>query len=257
VTLASDVRACGKYIHIEMPMSTPPGQSDLLPDSISRRRTMVDCQIRTFDVTDQRVLVRFLEVPREIFLPEKSKDLAYSDAVVEVNSDPADGQPRQLLPPLVLARLLQSAAIKPDDKILDIAPGTGYSTALLAGLGADVTALEADPGFASRIAANLRACDVRHVDLVTGPLAQGVSKHAPYDLIFINGAVEAELETLFGQLKQGGRLVAIQRFAGAANAHASKAVRFDKGLRDVSSRYLFDASAALLKEFQKAPQFVF
>jgi protein-L-isoaspartate(D-aspartate) O-methyltransferase len=215
---------------------------------------MVDCQIRTFDVTDQAVLDRFLAVPREIFLPAKCRDLAYSDSVLDITTDA--GPSRQLLLPLVLARLIQSASIKPGDKILDVAPGSGYSTALLAGLCGDVTALESDAGFTSLIEANLGACDVPHAHVVTGPLAQGAAKHAPYDVIFVNGGVEAELQTLFGQLKDGGRLLAIQRFAGEANAHASKAVRFDSA-QDVSSRFLFDASAAVLKEFRKAPQFVF
>lgn len=216
---------------------------------------MVDCQIRTFDVTDQLVLTRFLAVPREIFLPANCRDLAYSDSVLGISSDKA-GLSRQLLPPLVLARLIQAASIRPEDKILDVAPGSGYSTALLAGLASDVTALESDAGFTSLIEANLRACDV-HAHEVTGPLAQGAADHAPYDVIFVNGGVEAELDILFGQLKDGGRLLAIQRFAGDANAHASRAVRFDKGARDVSSRFLFDASAPVLKDFRLAPQFVF
>ncbi len=218
---------------------------------------MVDCQIRTFDVTDQAVIARFLDVPREIFLPAKCRDLAYSDKALEITPGAANGAWRQLLPPLVLARLIQGASITPGDKILDVAPGSGYSTALLAGLGRDVTAVESDAGFASSIKANLQACNVSNTYVATGPLAQGVEKNAPYDVIFINGGVEAGLDTLFSQLKEGGRLVAIQRFSGEANAHASKAVRFEKGAHDVSARFLFDASAALLKDFEKAPQFVF
>lgn len=225
---------------------------------------MVDCQIRTFDVTDQAVIARFLDVPREIFLPANCRGLAYSDSALEITDSAleitdgaANGVCRQLLPPLVLARLIQGASLRPEDRILDIAAGTGYSTALLAGLCKDITALESDPGFASLIEANLQACNVSNAHVVTGPLAQGFDKNAAYDVIFINGAVEAGLDTLFNQLKDGGRLVAIQRFAGEANAHASKAVRFEKGAHDVSSRFLFDASAALLKDFEKAPQFVF
>jgi protein-L-isoaspartate(D-aspartate) O-methyltransferase len=248
--------AAAENFHERSAMNASPSQFDLLPDSALHRRTMVDCQIRTFDVTDRSVIERFLDVPREMFLPAESRDLAYSDSVLAVKAG-AEGQSRQLLPPLVLARLMQGASIGPEDRVLDIASGVGYSTALLAGLASAVTALESDSGFASLIEANLRTCDISHVPVVTGPLAQGCGKYAPYDVIVINGAVEAELECLFSQLKEGGRLVAIQWLTGAANAHASKAVRFEKGAHDVSSRFLFDASAAVLKDFQKAPQFVF
>jgi protein-L-isoaspartate(D-aspartate) O-methyltransferase len=238
-------------------MSASPDQLDLLPDSALHRRTMVDCQIRTFDVTDQALIARFLDIPRELFLPAKCRDLAYSDRALEITEGGANGAWRQLLPPLVLARLIQGASIKPEDKILDIAAGTGYSTAILAGLCNDITSLESDAGFASLIEANLRTCNVSNAHVVTGPLARGAEKTAPYDVIFINGAVEAGLDSLCSQLKEGGRLVAIQRFSGEANAHANKAVRFEKGVHDVSSRFLFDASAALLKDFETAPQFVF
>jgi protein-L-isoaspartate(D-aspartate) O-methyltransferase len=230
---------------------------DLLPDSAVHRRTMVDCQIRTFDVTHPRVLECFLEVPREIFLPATSRDLAYSDKVLEIAAGPASTLTRQLLPPLVLARLIQGASVKPSDKILDLASGSGYSAALLAGLGGEVTVLESDIAFTSQIETNLRACNLRNAQVAIGRLAQGVAKHAPYDVIFVNGAVEANLESLFDQLREGGRLLAIQRFAGDPSGRASKAVRFEKNGGDISSRVLFDASAALLDEFKQAPQFVF
>ncbi len=228
--------------------------SDLLPDSYLHRRTMVDCQIRTFDVTHPRVLDRFLEVPREIFLPAPWQDLAYSDKSLEVT---AGGVARQLLPPLVLARLIQCASVKPTDQILDVGSGSGYSAAILSGLADQLTALESDAGFAAQIETNLRACQVRNAQTAVGALAQGVVKNAPYDVIFVNGAVEANLGFLFEQLREGGRLLAIQRFAEDPTGRASKAVRFEKIAGDISSRLLFDASAALLNEFKKAPQFVF
>jgi len=230
---------------------------DLLPDSVPHRRTMVDCQIRTFDVTDPGVIARFLDIPREIFLPAKWRGLAYSDKALEIGPAYAGTPLRQLLPPLVLARLLQGATIKSGDKILDVAAATGYSTALLAGLAAEVTVLESAPAFAALIETHLIACDIHNVRVVTGALAKGVAKNAPYDVILINGAVEADLEALFQQLNEGGRLLAIHRFAGDPSGRASKAVRFEKIAGEISSRFFFDASATVLKEFQKAPQFVF
>lgn len=230
---------------------------DSLPNSALHRRTMVDCQIRTFDVTDAGVIARFLEVPRERFLPGPLKDLAYSDICLDIRLETANRGSRQLLAPLVLARMIQGASIQPGDHVLDIASGVGYSAAILGGLASTVTTLESDSAYTAQIAENLRACDLSHIQAVTGPLTKGFAKNQPFDVIFINGAVEAELETLFSQLSEGGRLVTIQRFADDPSGHASKAIRFEKVAGHMSSRFLFDASAAVLKEFQKAPQFVF
>jgi len=229
---------------------------ELIPDSILHRRTMVDCQIRTFDVTDPGVIARFLDIPREIFLPSKWKPLAYSDNALEITS-PADSTRRQLLPPLVLARLMQNCSVKQADHVLDVAAGTGYSTALLAGLASKVTVLESDAGFASQIEANLKACKINPAKTVVGRLVDGAAKYAPYDVIFVNGAVEAELETLFHQLSEGGRLVTIKSEAQNLPGHVSKAVRFEKIAGEISSRYLFDASGMLLADFRRKQQFVF
>jgi protein-L-isoaspartate(D-aspartate) O-methyltransferase len=229
---------------------------DLLPDSGLHRRTMVDCQIRTFDVTDRAVIARFLDVPRELFLPAKWRELAYSDKALEIKPD-SGLVSRQLLPPLVLARLMQGASIKSGERVLDVASGTGYSSALLAGLAGEVISLESDAALASLVEANLRNWGMPNTRVTTGPLAQGAAKTAPYDLIFVNGAVEAELTNLFAQLNEGGRLLTIQRALEDPSGRGSKAVRFEKIAGDISARDLFDASAHVLAEFRKAPQFVF
>jgi len=231
---------------------------ELLPDSILHRRTMVDCQIRTFDVTDPGVIARFLDIPREIFLPSKWKPLAYSDNALNIRMGQAAGSvSRQLLPPLVLARLMQNCSLKTGDRVLDVAAGTGYSTALLAGLAGEITALESDAALASEIQAHLHAFHIDKAHIAVGALAKGAANHAPYDVIFVNGAVEAGLEALFQQLAEGGRLVAIHHDAQNLPGQGSKAIRFEKIAGEISSRYLFDASGALLVEFKKEPQFVF
>ena len=111
------------------------------------RRTMVDRQLRPFDVTDVPLLERFLNVPRELFLPAGQETLAYSDLAVTVRG--AGGHRRTLLPPLVLARLLQGGAPRPGQKALVIG-GAGYSAAILSGLVGEVVALESDPELAAR-----------------------------------------------------------------------------------------------------------
>ena len=107
------------------------------------RRTMVDRQLRPFDVTDVPIIERFLDVPRELFLPERLATIAYSDLAATLH--PASGVKRSLLPPLVLARMIQAAAPRPDEKALVIG-GAGYSAAVLANLVGSVVAVESDAG---------------------------------------------------------------------------------------------------------------
>lgn len=227
-------------------------------DFAALRRTMVECQIRTFDVTDQVLLARFLEVPRELFVPPQLAALAYSDATLKVGLSDGEERQRSLLPPLVLARLMQAAEIGPSDKILDVAAGTGYSTALLAGLGHEVIALETDPALAATITANLAKLGSLPARTVTGPLAAGAPAEGPFDLIFVNGAVESHLEQLFAQLKDGGRMIAIKVDSSAGGtAKPSHAMRFDKTNGAVGWRQLFDVGAPVLKSFATGVHFVF
>jgi protein-L-isoaspartate(D-aspartate) O-methyltransferase len=221
------------------------------------RLTMVECQIRTFGVTDHAVIARFLSVPREKFVPASVRDLAYSDIALKI-ADATQGAPeRRLLPPLVLARLIQAAEIKPGDRVLDIAPGTGYSTAILAGLAQNVVALESDAGLRAATEANLAAADLGAIPVFGGPLREGVASAAPFDVIFIQGAVEDQLDSLFAQLRDGGRLITLSRLADSVDGLACRAIAFEKNSGEISPRPLFTASAPLLSEFRKAPAFVF
>src|SRR4030081_2701192 len=114
---------------------TPPEYAaiaDRLSQSALHRRTMVDCQIRTFDVTDQQLLARMLEVPREHFLPVELAPLAYSDIALQLKPTGPGGERRTLLPPLVLARLIQGAGVVSAGPVLDVGAAPGSSSALLA-----------------------------------------------------------------------------------------------------------------------------
>lgn len=237
-----------------MQASAPP---DLLKDSLAQRRTMVDCQIRTFDVTDQRLINRFLEVPRELFVPPNVRNLAYSDIGFVVPGTTPDQEARYLLPPLVLARMIQGARLKASDRVLDVAGGTGYSTAILAGLAAEVVALEADESLSRDLATRLAAFGLARVATRTASFVDGAAADGPFDVIFVNGAVQTNPDTLFGQLAEGGRLVAIKRGADDPTGRASKAMCYEKRNANISGRYLFDASAPCLRAFQESPQFVF
>ena len=215
------------------------------------RQTMVERQIRTFDVTDHAVIAQFLAVPRENFVPASVRGLAYTDTAVKL------GPQRRLLAPMILARMIQAAGVKPGDHILDIAPGSGYSTAILAGLAQDVAAFESDPDLQAATKANLAAAGLSNIPVFGGPFREGVESAAPFDIIFINGVVEAHLDQLFAQLRDCGKLVALWRIAGAANQHASRVVLFEKNSGEVSRRDLFDAAGPLLDAFRAEPAFIF
>jgi protein-L-isoaspartate(D-aspartate) O-methyltransferase len=230
-------------------------QSDITADALAALRlTMVDSQIRTFDVTDRAVIERFLAVEREKFVPPQLSDLAYSDMALKIAPARSGASERRLLAPMVLARLLQAAAIKTGEHVLDVATGTGYSTAILAGLTPNVVALESDPDLQASTKAALATSGL---PVFGGPLDEGVASAAPFDVILINGAVETHLEALFAQLRDGGRLLTISRSAVPANQHASRAVIFEKNSGEISRRGLFDAAAPLLDAFRAEPAFVF
>ena len=229
--------------------------SEPKPDFAELRRTMVDRQIRTFGVTEHAVIARFLEVPREDFVPPQAKALAYSDLALKIGEEPGGGS-RRLLAPMVLARLVQEAEVKVQDKVLDVAPGTGYSTAILAGLAKEVTALEADAKLQAAVKSNLAAIGLSP-PVFAGALPDGVAERAPFDLILVNGAVEGHLGRLFEQLREGGRLITLSRAANDPDRWTCHAILFEKIAGRMSSRALFDATAPILNAFREQPHFVF
>ncbi len=214
------------------------------------RRTMVDRQLRPFDVTDVPVLDRFLDLPRELFLPKELAPLAYSDMAITLK-----GSGRVMEPPLVLARLLQGAEIRESHKVLDIGGATGYPAALLSGLAREVVALESDATLAAQARANLAAIGATNVTVEAGPLQSGVRHRAPFDIIIIHGRVEQGLDGLFQQLTPNGHIVA---FVKEAIDGGERVVRFERsGGKPAGERPLFDACAPVLSGFEKAPSFVF
>jgi protein-L-isoaspartate(D-aspartate) O-methyltransferase len=216
------------------------------------RRTMVDRQLRPFDVTDVPLLERFLDVPRELFLPASQSALAYSDLAIVVKG--GAGHKRSLLPPLVLARLLLGGAPRPGEKALDIG-GAGYSAAILSGLVDQVVAVESDPALASRAKEALSAIGAGNVRLEIGPLEKGAPGAGPYDVIFVHGGVETGLDGLFAQLTPNGRLLAIVTPEQGAGQHV---VRFERQGGKAAGRIsLLSVNAPILEGFEKAPAFAF
>jgi len=222
-------------------------------DFEAARVKMVDTQVRTTDVTSHSVLMALLTVPREAFVPEKAKLLAYIDNDVEISAA-APGKPaRFLMEASPLAKLLQLAAITKDDFVLEVGCGTGYTSALLSMVAGSVIALECDETLAAEAKAKL--ADYAKVEVVTGPLEKGYAAgapYAPYDLIFVNGAVEEVPAALLGQLRDGGRLITVEGYGNAARAKVFVAER-----GAVSENVFFNASVKPLPGFAKAREFVF
>jgi protein-L-isoaspartate(D-aspartate) O-methyltransferase len=215
-----------------------------MTDSASARFNMIEAQIRPADVTDVRIHAAMGAVARENFVPTAARALAYADVPVAV------AQGRFLLDPRSFAKLLQLANVGADDRVLDVGCATGYSSAVLGRLAAEVVALEQDADLV-RIADGLLATVQGKVALVQGGLVEGVKDQAPFDVIFINGAIEQVPDTLLGQLAEGGRLVAVLKDG------QSRAWLYVKENGQVGRRPDFDADVPVLAGFKKAQGFIF
>lgn len=215
-------------------------------DTAAQRANMVAAQLRPNDITDARIRDAMQTILRERFVPEAMAPVAYAERCIPV------GGGRVLLDPRSFAKLLQLAAVLPDDHVLDVGCGTGYSATVLSLLAGEVVALEEDPGLAARAEANLGALGVANARVVMKPLAQGCPEQAPYDVIFLNGAIEREPAELLAQLKDGGRLVAVRRQGAAGHA-----VLYLKHQGAIGERSAFDAQLPVLPGFEKPRSFVF
>lgn len=219
-------------------------------DFARARRTMVDTQIRVNDVTDARIIEALLAVPREDFVPEARRTLAYLDDDLPVVEAAAGRPARYLVEPMILAKMLQTAAIEPEASVLDIGAASGYSTAVLARLAGSVTAVEEDEGLAASARAALASS--QNVTLVQGPLAAGAPAHQPFDVILVEGAVEVVPDALLAQLKDGGRLVAV-----VGTGRAAKCLVHTNRGGEISARPVFDAAIPPLPGFAAHRGFVF
>jgi len=216
-----------------------------MSEAVLRRRSMVDGQVAPNGVTDERVSEALLAVPRERFVPKALRGVAYMDKDVPL------GDGRFLMEPRVFARLLQQAAIGPEEAVLEIGCASGYSTAVLARLAGAVVAVESDEALAAAAERALTELEIANAAVVRGDLASGYAEQAPYNVIFLGGAVEALPPALLEQLAEGGRLLAVERAGNVGHA----VIYLRRGV--VSRRVLFDAQVPLLPGFRRQAGFVF
>lgn len=216
-------------------------------DFSKARQNMVDSQIRPNGITNPGLIAAMDEIPRELFVPEDKKWLAYA----EDDLDLANG--RVLLPPMVTGKLLQLAQINPSDLVLDVGSASGYSAALAANLAESVVGIEQDNDLCAQAGENLIDLKITNAAIICGQHDKGVPAEAPFDVIILNGRVGQVPQNLLDQLGEAGRLVAI--VGDANNARFEVITRRDRAF---STLRTFNVFAPVLTGFEKPePAFSF
>jgi len=210
----------------------------------SRRVMMVDTQVRPSDVTKFPIIEAMLTVPREVYVPEARREAAY----VGENLDIGGG--RVVLEARTLAKLLDALDIQPEERVLDLGSGLGYSAAVIARLAGTVVAVEDDAGLASEAGRLLADEGVDNATVLAEALTAGAAKHGPYDVIIIEGGIEILPEAIARSLCDGGRIGAIF-MDGAVGTARLGTKRHGK----IIWRSVFNATAPVLNGFRKVEGF--
>ena len=221
----------------------------MAPSIDTARFNMIEQQIRPWDVTDVRVLETMLDIPREQFVPEAYRGLAYADVGISL------AHQETMLEPKLVARLLQALQVQPGERVLEIGTGSGYVTACLARLGGRVLSLDLHEDLVDQARDRLAQLNIRNAELRAGDGLAGPPEGAPFDVIAVTGSLpdEATLEGLKAQLGHAGRLFAI--VGEAPVMEAVLVTRIDPNhFRRVS---LFETSVAPLTNAPEPEHFVF
>lgn len=209
-----------------------------MTDFAARRTAMVDGYIRPSDVTKFPIIDAMLSVPREAYVPDAMRELAYIGEHMEL------GGGRAVMDARVLAKTLDVLDIRAGELVLDIGCAYGYTAAVIARLAEAVVAVEEDSTMAADAEATLAAEGVDNAAVIEAPLTEGAPKHGPYDVITIEGAVETVPGAILDQLKDGGRIAAIFMEGALGELRIGH-----KTKGRVSWRYAFNATAPLLPGF--------
>jgi protein-L-isoaspartate(D-aspartate) O-methyltransferase len=216
-------------------------------DFDSAREIMVDSQIRPNDVTDPRIVSAFMKTPREVFVPNSRKGVAYSE--LEIETSPG----RALWTPRDTAKLIKLADFRPADLVLVIGAGAGYEAALISHLADTVIALEETAQLVDSMSQRFAAVGVDRAAPVEGPLAKGLPDQAPFDVIYVAGMIETMPDSWAAQVREGGRLVAVMADAGGVG----RGKVFTKAGDTLAAREGFDAYPPRFLAFDRKPSFSF
>jgi protein-L-isoaspartate(D-aspartate) O-methyltransferase len=211
------------------------------------RANMVEQQIRTWEVLDQDVIDLLYAVPREEFVPEQHRALAFSDLEIPI------GEGEHMWQPKLEARVLQELDVRKTDRVLEVGTGSGYLTALLAHRAAQVCSVEIRPALAAFGRRNLERHGADNLILETGDAARGWGRHAPYDVIVLTGSTELLPRAFLEQLSVGGRLFAV---VGEAPAMTARLVACSAS-KTFNSNDLFETVVAPLANCERPPRFRF
>jgi protein-L-isoaspartate(D-aspartate) O-methyltransferase len=217
-----------------------------MTDFALARRNMVEGQLRPNRVTNTALLDVVGKLPRERFLPDALRSVAYADDDVPL------GGGRVMMEPMVLTRLIQALQAQPEHKALVAASGRGYGAALLAGLAGSVVAVEGDAEMSKAAEETFKALSIGNIRQMTGSPEAGCA--GTYDVILIEGAVRQIPQALLDQLAEGGRLVTL--LAGAAGTMSVATLVVKEG-GITSNRPLFDAGTPALPGFAPPARFTF
>jgi protein-L-isoaspartate(D-aspartate) O-methyltransferase len=219
-------------------------------NSIDRARfNMIQQQIRPWNITDERVLSVMAEVPRELFVPDAYRGLAYADIEIPI----AEGQ--TMLAPKLVAHMLQALDIRDGDEVLEIGTGTGYVTACLAGLGGRVTSMEIHASLAEQARETLAALDAGQIEVRVGNGLEVLMDAQPFDAIAVTGSLpdSEALQVLKEQLSPGGRL-----FAVVGEDPVMEAMLMTRlAGTELSTQTLFETSVPALEKSPEPERFVF
>lgn len=212
------------------------------------RFNMIEQQVRPWEVLDERVLEVMRKLPREAFVPDAYKGLAYADVDIPLGSDTA------MLAPKMVGRMLQALNPQPHETVLEIGTGTGYVTACLAQLAEHVFSLEIDPALAEGARDRLAAMRLTNTEVHTG---DAFSRHiggGPFEAIALTGSIPTEepLAALQHLLADGGRL-----FAVVGEAPIMEALLITRIGNDLRREALFETSLPMLKNAPQPERFAF
>ncbi|QYX56763.1 protein-L-isoaspartate O-methyltransferase [Roseovarius sp. SCSIO 43702] len=217
-----------------------------MTDYAARRTMMVDTQVRPSDVTKFPIIDAMLSVPREAFVPASLREAAYVGENVPLGGN------RVILEPRTLAKMLDALDIGPDDMVLDVGCGLGYSSAVMARMAEAVIAVEEDEDMAGEAQAILMEQGADNVVLHQGALTEGAPQHGPYDVIVLEGAVAHLPDAITAQLKEGGRIACL--FSEGALGVVRIGYKIDGHM---TWRDIFNAGAPVLPGFEKHAAFTF
>jgi protein-L-isoaspartate(D-aspartate) O-methyltransferase len=205
------------------------------------RHNMIEQQLRPWRISDPTVIDQLYADRREDFVPDAYRALAFADVEIPI------GHGASLLPPKLEGRILQTLAVQPHERVLEIGTGSGHMAALLAARAQEVWSVEIDPAVAAIARANLGRADIENAHVEIGDGLVGFAAHAPYDMIVVSGGVNEIPVALVDQLAVGGRLIAFVALPDQAPTMALRCLT-RVSADAVSSEDVLETTVPMLKQ---------